>query len=287
MRTTSKDVGVVRTLARSWAGPVRSAVPDRMVPLLVDARTWLALRGQRHTRRSAKSMRVLLDALPEYDLAEMTRRHVWFTQRRAEYRFHPELVGDQEVVGIEHLAGARDLGRGVMLSFMHYGHYEGMFLALRNAGVETDAMTLPVILEETGTYWQNQHGRILKLGTTLHDISGGSDLVRRLLGEGRVVAMASDVTSRTKVHFLGKDRLASFGAPRLAFEQDAPVVVVTSEWAGDRPRVICHPPLMPADYADAGALYADLLALHEASVRTWPWAYELPEERWVEYEAGA
>ncbi len=271
----------IRTVLRRLAAPLRRHLPAFLAPTVVRVRHQLAKRNAFKVASSRLQMEVLLDALPDYDLDEMTARHLWFTQRRAEYRFHPELVSDQEIVGLEHLTGARAGGRGVLLSFMHYGHYDGMFLALKNAGVETDAMVIPFLYAGIGSDWQRQHARLLRMGTTMHSVEGGSQVVRDLLAEGRVVALASDVTSRTKVHFMGKDRLASFGAPRLAHETGVPVVVISAEWLGDRQRVRLHEPLDPADFADPWALYEAMLAVHERAVRAWPWGYELPQDRWV------
>lgn len=274
----------VRAVLRGLATPLRRSLPDFLVPLVVRLRTLLAARNSFKVASSRLQMEVLLDALPEYDLDEMTRRHLAFTQRRAELRFHPDLVSDQEIVGLEHLTAARAEGRGVLLSFMHYGHYDGSFLALKKAGVETDAMVIPFLYAGVGSTWQRQHARLLRMGTTMHSVEGGSQVVRDLLGQGRVVALASDVTSRTKVRFLGKDRLASFGAPRIAHECDVPVVVMTFAWAGRRPRIVLHEPLRPGSYVDPGALFADMLAIHEAAVREWPWSYELPQDRWVVWQ---
>jgi lauroyl/myristoyl acyltransferase len=280
----------VRAFFRGRAAPLRRSVPDALVPLVVWARTLLASRNSFKVASSRHQMEVLLGGLPEYDLDEMTRRHVAFTQRRAEYRFHPDLVSDQQIDGLAHLVTARERGRGVLLSFMHYGHYDGSFLALKKAGVDTDAMVIPFLYAGIGTDWQRQHARLLRMGTTMHSVEGGSQVVRDLLADGRVVALASDVTSRTRVPFLGRDRLASFGAPRLAHEMGSPVVVMTFAWDGRRPRIVLHEPLEPESYADPTALFADILALQEEAVRAWPWSYELPQDRWVVWaddEAGA
>ena len=280
-----RDPLVVRRLARDVARkvaiPLRRSLPDPLVPLVVRLRTLLAMRSGFKVASSRRQMEILLDTLPGYDLDELTRRHVWFTQRRAEYRFHPDLVSDQELVGLDNLQRARAGGRGVLLSFMHYGHYDGCFLTLKKAGVETDAMVIRFLYDGIGTDWQRQHARLLRMGTTMHSVEGGSQVVRDLLADGRVVALASDVTSRTKVHFMGKDRLASFGAPRIAHEMGAPVVVMTFEWTGTKPRITLHEPLEPGDFPDAWALYHRMLEIHEDAVRGWPWSYELPQDRWV------
>ena len=272
---------LVRNFFRGLAGPLRRALPDVLVPAIVRVRTRLAMRSTFKVAFSRRQMEVLLDGLPGYDLDEMTRRHVQFTQRRAEYRFHPDLVSDQEIVGLEHLVGARDRGRGVLLSFMHYGHYDGCWLALKKAGLELDAMVIPFLYDGVGSDWQRQHAQLLRMGARLHSVAGGSQVVRDLLSQGRILALASDVTSRTKVHFMGKDRLASFGAPRIAHEMGVPVVVMTFEWTGKRPRIRLHEPLDPADFPDAWGLFDRMLAIHEEAVREWPWSYELPTDRWV------
>lgn len=271
----------VRTWLRGLAAPVRRNLPAFLAPTIVRVRHRLARHNAFKVASSRWQMEVLLDALPEYDLDEMTAKHLWFTQRRAEYRFHPDLVSDQEIIGLEHLVAAREQGHGVLLSFLHYGHYDGMFLALKKAGVETDAVVVPFLYAGIGSDWQRQHARLLRMGTTLHSVEGGSPAVRALLAQGRVVALASDVTSRTKVHFLGKDRRASFGAPRLAHETGVPVVVLTVEWLGDRQRIRLHEALDPGLYDGPEELFDAMLAIHERAVRAWPWAYELPQDRWV------
>jgi lauroyl/myristoyl acyltransferase len=272
---------IVRDVARRVVIPLRRRLPGFLVPGVVRLRTMLAMRSSFKVASSRKQMEILLDALPGYDLDEMTRRHVWFTQRRAEYRFHPDLVSDQELVGLENVEQACAGGRGVLLSFMHYGHYDGCWLTLKKAGLETDAMVIQFLYDGIGTDWQRQHARLLRMGTRMHSVEGGSQVVRDLLAEGRVVALASDVTSRTKVPFMGKDRRASFGAPRIAHEMGVPVVVMTFSWTGRKPRITLHEPLQPVDFPDARALYDRMLEIHEAAVREWPWSYELPQDRWV------
>lgn len=272
---------MLKELLLRVANPVRRRVPRAGVRAIVRLRTWLGVRSERRMAVARREMEHLVGAaLPDADLDDLARRYVAWTMRRGEYRWHADLVADQEIEGLDHLAKAYAEGRGVVVSFVHHAHFEGAFLAVHRAGFDLDGIVHPLMIAGGGGNFMRQHTRICAMGATLHSTEIGSAGIADLLRAGRIVCLAVDVAGRTPVSFLGRERLGSFGAARLAAETGSPVVVMSYERAGDGVRIRLHEPLDPADFADPRALLAAMLERHEPAVLDLPEAYDQPIKRW-------
>ena len=261
--------------------PVRRRVPARGVRAIVRLRTKLDLRSPARMARARAEMEHLMGA--EADAAELealAARFAGWMRRRGEYRWHPELVGRQEVVGLDHLLEAQAHGRGVVVSFVHHAHFDGSFLSLKRHGLELDAIVHPLMTSGGGGNFMRQHTALCRLGGTLHSTEIGSAGIADLLRAGRTVFVASDVKGSTPVRFLGQERVGSSGAPRIAMATGSPVVVMTFERVGDDARIRLHEPMDPAGFTTPEELLEAMLARHEAAVRAWPEAYDEPLKRW-------
>ena len=76
-------------------------------------------------------MRFLLEQTrPDADVDAAARAYVRGQVWRGELRWHPELITQHARRGHRAPLAARDLGRGVMLNFMHHGTYEGAFASI-------------------------------------------------------------------------------------------------------------------------------------------------------------
>lgn len=223
------------------------------------------------------------------EIDDLARRFAAWMRRRGEYRWHPEIIGRQDVVGLEHLEAAREQGRGVLVSFLHHAHFEGSFLSLRRAGAGDDmqAIVHPLMISGGGGNFMRQHALVCALGGTLHSTEIGSPGIAGLLRTGRPVFIASDVKGRTPVRFLGQRRVGSSGAPRIAQQTGSPVVVMTFEQDGPRARVRLHEAIDPRAHPDPESLLEAMLVIHEHAVRAWPEAYDEPLKRWGVPAAGS
>ncbi|HEY0952368.1 hypothetical protein [Nocardioides sp.] len=276
---------MIATMARAVA-LARKMTPPVLLPLVVALRTRLAW-SRASVREDARAqMRFLLehtrpDADLDADLERAARAYVRYQVRRAELRWHPRLITRLRVEGIEHLSGARDRGHGVLLNFMHHGHYDGAFPSFARHGVRCQMVVYPYMLEPDAPLWLQQHVALACIGGG-RPVSAavGSDGMLDLLRAGEVVAIASDVPGRTPLRFVGRDVLGSFGAARLATDAGAPVVVMTSEEDDRGAFIRLHPPLEPADFASPRELLEAMLAIHESVQVRWPEATDLPLSRW-------
>lgn len=277
------------------ASVLRRATPPVLLPLVVAARTRLAW-SRTGVREDARAqMRFLLEhTVPAADLEarveEAARAYVRYQARRGELRWHPRLLTHLRVEGIEHLVGARDLGRGVMVSFTHHGYYDGAFPSIAAAGVRCHMVVHPYMVEPDAPLWIQQHVRVGSAngGTAVSSAIGAAGMLD-LLSRGEVLAIASDVPGRTPVRFLGHDVLGSFGAARLAADAGSPVVALTSEEDDRGPYIRLHPPIDPAEFSSPGELLQAMLAVQGETQTRWPEATDLPLSRWgrVEQDTGA
>ena len=132
----------------------------------------------------------------------------------------------------------RDLGRGVVLNFVHHGYYDGAFPSIARLGrpartwwstptCSSDGRPALAAAARQGRLAERRHR-----GQRRHRHRRACSTC---CGAGEVVAIASDVPGRTPLRFVGRDVLGSFGAARLATDADAPVVVMTSEEDADGP----------------------------------------------------
>ena len=69
------------------------------------------------------------------EIPALARAYTEHSLTHAYLRFHPRAITRQPVRGIEWLTTRRDPARGVLLSFAHHNHYDGMFaLAVAGSG---------------------------------------------------------------------------------------------------------------------------------------------------------
>ncbi len=272
----------MKTVLEDVAAGVRRRIPRALLPLVVALRFRLAWSRSSVRADARAQMRFLVEhTRPDADLDAVARGYLRYQIWRGELRWHPDLLTRMRVEGIEHLHDARARGRGVMLSFMHHGHYDGAFPSLARQGVRCHMVVYPYMLGADAPGWLRQHIRVASTGGGV-PVSAeiGTDGILDLLRGGEVVAIASDVPGRTPMRFVGRDVLGSFGAARLASEAGSPVVVVTSERDETGPFLRAHEPLEPSDHDSSRALLERMLARHEAVQVRWPEATDLPLSRW-------
>lgn len=235
--------------------------------------------------RSAQeaNMRFLLEFTDRAaEIPELARAYAVFDIQRNYRRWRPRKLIRQPVEGIEWLTTRRDPDRGVVLSFMHHGQYDGLMGSIARHGVAMHGVAAPEAFDPNAPAAIRQHFKVCSMvpGCTLVNAADGAGRLAAHLNEGAVLALASDVAGRTSVNFLGRDMLGSFGAARVAVETNSPVVHLTSHQDGTGGSYFkLHEPLEPSDFADPAALLTEILKRHEPAVLAWPEAYDSPYGR--------
>lgn len=272
----------VAAVMRGQAQQVRRLVPARAVPWLVRRRVERLWADPAYRAAIERQMRVLLERTERApEIPDLARRYAEHSMARRYLRWHPRALTRQRVQGVEWLTTRRDPARGTVLNFLHHHHYEGMFASLARVGVDMDILALADALAPGVPAELRQHMRLIGSGGHLIPTTEGSAAVKERLLQGRIVAIASDVPSRTVVEFLGRRVLGSSGAARLAVATESPAVVVTPvREAGGGHYLQVHPPLEPSDFATPEELLAAMLRMHEVAVLAWPEALENPVSRW-------
>ncbi len=260
----------------------------RFVPLplqLAVARRQVAALWKNEEFRAAQeaNMQFLLENTERApEIPELARAYAEFDIQRNIRRWRPRHLIRQPVEGIEWLTTKRDHDRGVVLSFMHHGQYDGLMGSIARHGVPMHGVAHPGAFDPHAPAQIRQHFKVCSMvpGCTLVNAGDGAAKLVEHLEERAVLALASDVAGRTSVNFLGRDMLGSFGAARVATETNSPVVLLTSHRAADGSSYFrLHEPLEPSDFADPSDLLTEILRRHEPAVLAWPEAYESPYGR--------
>ncbi|MDN4162491.1 hypothetical protein [Nocardioides abyssi] len=266
--------------AVSWG---RRHIPDAAVPAVTRARLTRARKNQDRLARAHREMEFLLGgACTPAEVDRAAERYVERDILRSELRWHPNLITFQEVEGVEHLVAARKRGRGVVISFLHHGHYEGAVASVCRADRPLLVVVSPEMLAPDAPEFLKQHVRTGTVsGGRPLDATVGAKGMLKALHDGNVLAIASDVPGRTPIRFLGVDRLGSFGAARLAAGAGCPVVSMTAHPDADgKPYLRLSEPLEPGDFASPDDLLLEMVQLQEAPALAWPEAYHQPTLRW-------
>jgi hypothetical protein len=274
---------------------LRRLVPVRAIPGV--ARRRVAGLWDNDAFRSAQedNMRFLLEFTDRVDeVPQLAREYAEFDVERGYRRWHPRHVSFQEVRGVEWMTTKRDHSRGVVLSFIHHGWYNGIVSSTGRAadallpssarpGVILHGVVAPEAFDPKAPISLRQHFKVCDYGPNMKLMSAGEGAGRmvELLEQGEVLAIAFDVAGRTPIKFLGRDMLGSFGAARMAVQTNSPVVILSSHQGADgaMPWVQVHEPIEPSEFPDPSDLLAEIIRQHEPAVLAWPAAYDSPFSR--------
>lgn len=265
-------------------GHLRGLLPLPVMKAVVELRTRLAWRNEAVRDNARREMALVLEhTRPDADLDAVAREYVRRQALRGELRWHDSLVDSMTLEGLDNLAEAKALGRGVVLCWMHHGILEGTSMGAARRGLLVNALGAPKLFGDLPA-WLVRHNELAQRGGhRLIPADAGVPAFLDLLKNGEILSIAMDVPGRTPVRFLGRDLIGSFGAPRMAMEVGAPVVVLTSELRDKRdllPTATYHPALMPEDFEDARALHARMLEICEPTLVKDPEIYDIPSSHW-------
>ena len=261
---------------------LRRLVPVSRIPALVDRKVTRLWTDDDYRLAQERQMRFLLEFTERADeVPALAREFASFSLSRTYLRWHPEVLSNQEIRGIEWLTTRRDPERSVVLSFMHHNFYEGLFVSLKRAGAPIAVLVSPKVLGPDTPSGLRQHVRVMRAENLLVPAVGGLDAIQARLRPGMTMSIASDLPGHTEVSFLGRRVLSSFGAPVIATRTNSQVVVATPCRSDDGSNYIqVHEPLEPRDFTDPKELLVEILRRHEDAVLAWPEVVEMPRARW-------
>jgi lauroyl/myristoyl acyltransferase len=201
--------------------------------------------------------------------------------------WRPWLMEDGDIEGIEHYHAARASGRGVLLTFPHFGMPYAMFPIMRRFGIAPWVIASPHHYHDIGDGYDARFAHFAR--RTYIDLIGPERAIARrrgttasgafgpaleLLRRGETLGAAFDVVGSLPTPFLGRQVSLASGPPKLAHESGAVVAPFVVRRRGHHSFMQFHPPIDSRDYADASALQAAIAAIMEG------WALERPEAVW-------
>jgi len=275
----------VRLFIKRLALAARRGIPASVVPGFVQMRALVSWMTPSLRRDAMEQMRFVLGhAVSDAVITDKARAYVRRMTWRAESRWHPELIDRQPVTGMTHLEALADSGEGGLVSIAHHGD-DAKFPSMRTSKVQFDTLSTPDAFKPDAPAWLRQQFAVNSRGGPIHDVSGGSAMVRQLLADGRLVTVAFDVPGSTPMRVFGRDLLGAAGALRVAYAMNAPIILVTShpnrQAAHLCARLSVAPPLLPNSFDEFDDLLEAVVRHHEAAIVAWPEAYDEPMSRWV------
>lgn len=220
---------------------------------------------------------------PGVDLDQLARRHIERMIWRGELRWRPKWITSQPVTGIEYLTQRREGHGGLVLAFMHHGHFDGSFASLVKAGAPSlTTVAHPLLFDPDAPDHLRQHMAVVRWGSSPVDVSMGYKGLRDLVLAGHTLTIAVDQPGSTPITFAGRSLLGTSGAARIAFVTNSPLVLLTAHrGAGLSPRLELSEPLLPWQFDTVEDLLAATLAGFEPSIQAWPEAADWPRAKWT------
>lgn len=261
----------------------RPRVPLAAVRPRIERKVQRALADPVVMEDARKHMEHLLGAIGRTDQVEAASRgYVEHWTWCEELRWHPRSVTRQRVEGIEHLRAAHALGRGVVLSFVHHAHFDGVFGSVGRLGIPIQTVAGAREMSIGGASPSlRQHLRVVAKGGGLVSAGVGTAGIVEELRKGRVIASAIDVPGGSLTTMAGRAVKCSSGPARAAFLAGAPVVLLTSHRGTDGTSYVqLHEALMPAEFASADELLEAMVRRHEGPLLEWPEVAYLPTVCW-------
>lgn len=272
------------SLRSDWTQEIRRFIPLPVLLGIGRRRVDALWQSEEYRAAQIENMKFLLEFTDRAEeIPALAREYAEFDVLRNYRRWRPRPLYRQPVLGTEWLTTNRDPERGVVMSFMHHGQYDGLVASLDRAGINVHGLVAPEAWDPNAPIQIRQHYKLcgsVPASPLVNAADGSARLMELLTKDKAILAIATDVAGRTPIKFLQREMLGSFGAARFAIETNSPVVLVTSHQGDDgSPYFQLHPPIEPGDFADPSALLVEILRRHEPAVLAWPAAYDSPYGR--------
>lgn len=232
-----------------------------------------------------EQMRHLLPDADDATIEAAARRHLEFWNHQAVIRWNTRRAIKQTVTGIENLRAAEALGRGVLVTFVHHGHYLAVFGAFKAAGIDqvTIARAKPFgWVQKPG---ERQNFFVVRRGGPLVDMNLGTKGIIERLARGQNVMIAADVPGSSTVQFAGRPVKCSSGGLWAARANNTPVVPFNWVLTDDGPVIRFGEMMLPEDHPDMQEFLEKVMAGHERHILAWPEATMTPTLTWRRAEA--
>lgn len=203
-------------------------------------------------------------------------------QARAWELYHrPRDLAALPVDGLENLVAARDDGRGVLVSYVHYGP-ELAWLVLRRhlpiVAVLGDWIVEPPPSGYRGLQVEHRRSLLVAAGMgAAHATAPGSATAQvRALQAGGALLTAFDLPGRRPTRYLGRTVELVDTTARMSMMTGAPVLPGTAVPHGTSWRLQLHAPLRPTTFSSAAQLHQALADVHGDAVAPAPAHYISP-----------
>lgn len=261
---------------------LRRLVPQHKIPEVVERKLAKLWENPDFRALQERQMRYLLEFTDRADeVPTLAREFARFSITRLYQRWHPDPISNHRVEGIEWLTTKRDPERSVILSFMHHGWYEGLFVSVKRAGAPVTILALPSVMGSGAPTAMRQHIRVVRQENEMIPASGGVKEIQAQLRPGMTMAIAADVPGHTELKWLGRRVRGPIGHAVIAHRSNSPVVIATAHPTDGVGEVVrLHEPLEPGDFGEPMDLLEAILRRQEEAVLAWPEAFEMPRARW-------
>ena len=196
--------------------------------------------------------------------------------------FRPWLTSREAPENLELLEKLRGTGRGVILNFAHHGDHAGYLASVARFGYPIDIAVDPFFFSESaGPRELQMIATCTRYGGRVFPARGNSELMRQMLRQEHIVALASDVFGGTAVRMLGREVKVASGAARIAKDTGAWVVPFIARRNGREGQAVLQEPLDPTDFDSPESLLYEMMARQEIAMLEWPTAVIAPLRRWA------
>lgn len=236
---------------------------------------WLDPKARRRSRLAVAAI-----AGPGEVADRTAREHLGHNAAREQLLWRTHMIAGAAVEGGAYLTSAKAAGRGVLVSYCHFGPFPAMGVTVGElAGdVHQVAGTWLAAPPEGSTSGRARRWRGVfeRAGVSLITAKGCFPVVAELLRRGAVVVMAFDWPGSAESRFLGKRVMLASGTARLAESTGAVVVPAMRRFERLELRTTFGAPLDPAAHRGWRHLHDEVAARHEQWIRASPAALEDP-----------
>jgi lauroyl/myristoyl acyltransferase len=250
----------------------------------VVGRARIAWRDQELRSQALLHMRFLLgNRFPSEAVHCAARSYLFEEYKRRELRWRPTLTTKQTIENLETLRLAASAGRGVILSFLHHGQYEGIFPSLGRYGFQLHLPVHPMMVRQEPAppaHFAQHLAVTTSLGAKAFSSSHSYDHMKFLLKQGHIVGVANDVPGVMRSRFLGRDIKSAPGAALLAVDTGAPIVPITAHRSSWFQTLRIENPVTVAHSSDVASIQEEIFHRHEPAIAAWPGALQEPLRHW-------
>lgn len=217
-----------------------------------------------------RTMRAILPpGTPDAEVARLAPHHVASMARAWELTWRPGELAALPLRGEHHLRDAVAAGRGVLVSYVHYGPEMGWVRIAPLTpmlAVLGDWIVDPVPPGYNGLQVERRRTVLAEAGFHLSSVATSARRMLSVLRCAGTVLLAMDVPGARLTRYLGKDVEMADGTARLATSTGALVVPAALVPDGRRWAVQIQPALDPQDLGGAPALHQALADVHTGIV---------------------